>query len=230
MEDNKFFKYVWRINGIIVLIAGVLAIGVLTFVGYKLYFEATSNHSLRNIVNIQEESEVDEDWRLGHMAEIKGSPYVMVSLNSDQRYTQSYYSKSSLSPRNYLFINSTTNEQHWLFGHNKYLIADTAMLSEHGLARDDRNVRAILYQVVKKDTDGDRRLTSEDAKTISISRTDGRGYRELIEGVDIFVGHRTIDKKTLIVLYQKQGVAYSANVSLSEFTVFNKQELPKISP
>ena len=230
MEESKFFKYVWRINGLILLVAGILAIGVLAFVGYKIYLETTRERGTRNIVNIQKESEMEEEWRLGYMSEIQGTPYVMVPLNSDQSYDQSYYSKSTSSARNYLFIKSTNNEQHWLLGNSEYLITDTDMLSEHGYGKEERSIRAILYQVVTEDTNEDGRLTSKDLKTISISHSDGREYKELIQGIDHFVGHRTVDENTLLIVYQKKGVGYSANISLSDLVISNEQELPRVSP
>lgn len=230
MEESKFFKYVWRVNGLILLVAGILAIGVLAFAGYKIYSESTRDRNTRNIVNIQEESEIKEEWRLGRISETQGTPYVMVPLNSDQSYAQSYYSKSTSSARNYLFIDSKNNEQKWLFQNNKYLIADTDMLSEHGYDKEERNIRAILYQIIKQDTDKDNRLTSKDLKTISISKPNGDGYKELIEGVDVFVGHRTVDENTLLIVFQKQGVGYSAKISLSDLAISNEQELPKVSP
>ncbi len=229
MEENKFFRLVWRFNGIILMVAGILAIGALIFAGYQIYSETTSDRSIRNVVNIQKDAEIEESWQLGYMREIPGTPYVMVPLTSDQNYAQSSYSKSSSSSRNYLFINSKSNDQHWLFNKNIFLIADTEMLSEHGCGTEE-NVLAILYQVIKEDTDKDNRFTIKDFKTISISQYSGRGYKELIEDVDIFVGHRTVDENTLLIIYQKQGIGYSANVTLSDFTLHNERELPKVTP
>ena len=37
MEENKFFKLVWRFNGLVISVAGVLAVGVLLFVAFKLF-------------------------------------------------------------------------------------------------------------------------------------------------------------------------------------------------
>ena len=85
----------------------------------------------------------------------------MIPLNSDQSYAQSYYSKSSSSARNYLFINSKDNEKHWLFGTNKYLVSDVALLSEKDYDSDSSKVRVILYRIVKNDTNGDKRLTEQ---------------------------------------------------------------------
>jgi len=230
MEENRFFKYIWRFNAIVLLIAGLLAIGVLAFGGYKIYSETTRERNTRNIVNIQEGTEVEEKWQLGYLSKIQGTPYVMIPLNSDQSYAQSYYSKSSSSARNYLFINSQDNEKHWLFNTNKYLVADSEFLTEHDYGAEDRKIRAILYKVVKSDTDKDKRLTSKDIKSIGISMPNGKGYKEILQGVDVFVGHRLLDENTLLIVYQKKGVGYSANVSLSGFSLSNEEELPNVSP
>lgn len=44
------------------------------------------------------------------------------------------------------------------------------------------------------------------------------------------IGHRLVDENTLLVVYQKQGIGYSANVSLSEFELTNEAELSKVGP
>lgn len=228
MEDNTFFKNIWRINGIIIMVAGILAICVLAFAGYQIISETTRDRNTRNIVNIQGESDIKEKWQLGYMSEIKGSPYVMIPLNSDQNYAQSYYSKSSSSIRNYLFINSQTNEKHWLFNTNQYLVVDSDVLLEGDCESKENASIAILYRVVKTDTNDDKRLTNQDKLTIGMSLPDGKGYKDILDGVDVFVGHRLLDEKALLIVYQKNGTGYSSNVNLSDFVVSNEEELPKV--
>ena len=212
------------------MIAGVLAICVLAFAGYRIMKDVTRERTIRNIVNVQEENDVKEKWQLGYMSTIQGSPYVMIPLNSDQSYAQSYYSKSSSSARNYLFINSLNNEKHWLFQSSQYLIADTEFLSEKEYGSKDREVQAILYRIVKSDTNNDQRLTNDDLQTVSLSLPNGKGYTEILNGIDLFVGNRLIDKDTMLIVFQRKGKGFSANVNLSDFTISNETELPKVSP
>ena len=228
MEENKFFKLVWRFNGLILMVAGVLAIGLLIFVGYTLIKEKTGERNVTNIINIQEETDIKENWELGYMSKIQGTSSIMIPLTSDQSYAQSYYTKSSSSIRNYLFINSKNNTQNWLFKNNKYLINATDLLPEHQYNEKKDNIKVIIYKIVKQDSNKDNRLTTDDLQTIALSMPNGAGYKEIIDDVDNFVGQSLVDKNTLLLVYQKKGIGFSAKVDLSEFVITNETVLPKV--
>ena len=228
MEENRFFRFVWRFNGLVLMAAGVLAIGVLGFASYKIYKDVRRERTSRNIVKVTENQSVDEKWRLGYLTKIEGSPYLMIPLYSDQSYAQSYYSKSSQSIRNILFIHTETNERKWLYNTNEYLIVNDELLSEKEYNEKNRQIRAILYTVIKEDTNGDKRLTNDDEIVVALSKPGGEGYKEILSGVQVFVGHRFLNKDTMLIVYQKRGIGYSANVELVNFSISNEGELPKL--
>lgn len=227
-DESKFFRFVWRFNGLIIMAAGVLAIGVLGFTGYSILQDMTRDRNPRNIVNVQEESNIEETWQLGYMRRIEGSPYVMIPLSSVQDDSQSYYSKSTHLARNYLFINSQDNEKHWLFNTNEYLIENADLLSENNYNADNRQTRAILFRIVKVDSTGDQRLTNDDLQSVGLSMPDGKGYKEILTDIDLFVGSQLIDKDTLLIVFQRGGVGYSASVDLNGFVISDVAELPKV--
>jgi hypothetical protein len=227
-EENRFFRFVWRFNGLVIMIAGVLAIGVLAFTGYSIFQDVTSDREARNILNVQEENDIKESWQLGYMTRIDGSPYVMIPLYSDQDDNESSYSKSSTSARNYLFINSQDNTKNWLFKTNKYVITDTELLSEKDYDAADRKVRAILFRIIKADSNNDQRLTDDDLQSFGLSMPDGLGYTEILSDIDLFVGSRLIDEETLLIVFQRSGIGYSANIDLNGFVISHEAELPKV--
>ncbi len=227
MEENKFFRSLWRFNGLILMVAGLMSIFVLVFAGFKIFRDTKKVRNAWDIGNVQEENEVKKKWHLGYMSPIRGTPYVMVPLNSDQSYAQSYYSKTYPSVRNLIFINRRNNEKNWLFDDHQYLIADIDFLSEKQYRSDD--VRAILYKIVKSDTDKDKRLTTGDLQTVGLSLPSGKSYKEILDEIDLIIGHSAIDKNTLLIVFQRKGIGFSANVNLSTFTVSNETELTKVS-
>lgn len=208
--------------------AGVLAIGVSAFVLYEIFGDVTEERSRLNIVNAQSEDDVEEEWQLGQIMQIPGSPYVMIPLRSDRRNVQSDYSKSGLSVQNYLFINSETNESNWIFENNKHLILSAGFIPEEYYGSDQEDVQAVLYEVIKEDTNDDGSLSDEDLMTISLSRTSGDKYTEVVDDVEEFVGHAFFENDKLLIVYQKGGIGYSARIDLSGFVVSNETELSKV--
>lgn len=227
MEENKFFKLVWRFNGLIISVAGILAVGLLAFATYKLFQDVTRERTTRNIVNIEENAEIKENWKLGQFSEINDGKILMLPLNSDQSFDRAYFSKSSNSTRNYLFINTDTSEEKWLFNHTDYLIerSDRLRLGDYN---SKEPIVAILYQLVKLDSDHDNRLSAADLTTIAITKPDGSDYEELIKEVELIVDHTLLNKNELFLIYQKAGVSYSAVLNLNSRELTKSHQLPKI--
>ncbi len=92
------------------------------------------------------------------------------------------------------------------------MIAGTDLLAVNEYGVDEKEVRAILYKIVKSDTNNDKRLTSYDLQTVGLSHPSGKGFKEILEGIDLLVGHRLIDKDRLLIAFQREGIGFSANV------------------
>ncbi|MCW8864610.1 MAG: hypothetical protein OQK22_06940 [Colwellia sp.] len=227
MEDNKFFKLIWRFNGLVISVAGVLALGLLVFATYKLFQDVTRERTTRNIVNIENNTEIKESWRLGQFSELNDRKLLMIPLHSDQSFDRAYFSKSSNSTRNYLFINTETSEERWLFNHTNYLIerSDKLRLGDYN---SNEPIVAILYQLVMLDSDQDNRLSPDDLTTIAITKPDGSDYQELIKEVELIVDHTLLNKNELFLIYQKGGVSYSAVLNIDSRVLTNSHQLPKV--
>lgn len=227
MEENKFFKLVWRFNGLIISVAGILAVGLLAFATYKFFQDVTRDRTTRNIVNIEENAEIKENWKLGQLLEINDGKILMLPLNSDQSFDRAHFRKSSNSTRNYLFINTDTSEEKWLFNHTDYLIERSDML-RLGDYNSKEPIVAILYQLVKSDSDHDDRLSAADLTTIAITKPDGSDYEELIKEVELIVDHTLLNENELFLIYQKAGVSYSAVLNLNSRELTKSHQLPKV--
>ena len=227
MEENKFFKLVWRFNGLVISVAGVLAVALLVFATYKLFQDVTRERTTRNIVNIEENADIKESWKFGQFSEINDGKMLMIPLHSDQSFDRAYFSKSSNSTRNYLFINTETSEEKWLFNHTDYLIERSDRLSL-GDYNSKEPIVAILYQLVKLDSDHDSRLSAGDLTTIAITKPDGSDYKELITEVELIVDHTLLNKSELFLIYQKAGVSYSTVVNLDSHKLTKNHQLPKV--
>ncbi|NES46827.1 hypothetical protein, partial [Moorena sp. SIO2C4] len=93
---------------------------------------------------------------------------------------------------------------------------------------ESKPVIAVLYHLIKQDTNGDGRLTNNDMLTIAFTHYNGNDYQEVVSGVDRFLGYKVLNANSLLILYQRDAIAYSAKVSLDNFALSNETELPKV--
>ena len=227
MENNKFFRTIWRFNSLVISAAGVLAIAVLLFVSYKLYKDVTRERNTQNIVNLEESPEVRENWRLGQLSEVVDGQVFMVPLYSDQTFSREYFSKSSNSVRNYLFIDAKSHERRWLFKHTDYLIESNSKL-RLGDYDSRKPVQAIIYELVKIDSNHDSRLTPKDLITVAITKPDGSEYKEIISEVNQVIDWKLLSKKSLLIIFQKDQVTYSGILDLNSKKLENISQIPSV--
>lgn len=92
-----------------------------------------------------------------------------------------------------------------------------------------QEVRGILYSIVKKDTDGDERLTYKDKVTVVLSSPSGESYTEILPVIDRMISHNVVSSDAILILYKKGGVAYSAKYSLHDVRLLSESALPVIN-
>lgn len=238
MEENRFYRFVWRVNGVAIMLLLVLAIGA---GGYSIIREILQIGKHQPIItNVAADPKGEEKWKLGSPQGIDGTAFIYMPLESENKSVDvlipnlgsmvakraygGYFSPS----RNILFINSQTRDMKWLFNDNKQLIANMQMLSVQKRNEENREIDAILYQVISKDTNGDKKLTAEDIANIAISNPDGSGYKEVIQSVDQLMGSMSIKGREVLVLYQSKGKGYAATISLQDMTVRDTKEMPRV--
>lgn len=237
MEENRFFRIIWRINSITILIFLLLIIG---FVAFNFIKEVFDRKKPPVITNIAVDPQGQEKWTLGRPQEIEGTNFIYIPLVSEKKeisvqqpvlaskafnsYDHGYFSPS----RNLLFINEKTREMKWLFNDNTQMIVQIEMLSILKRYDKDRKIDAIVYQIIRKDTNGDNRLTSDDLIDIAISLPDGSQYKEVLQSVERVLGATSLGDGEILILYQYKGGGYASTFGLQNMSIKDTKEIPKI--
>jgi len=231
-SENKFFKYIWRFNALVIAGAAVLCILIFSFAAIKIFMDETRERHVTNVVNVGENAKVNEEFVLGYPDTMAGTDYVRTPLYRDQSYDMSYYLKSSGGDEvNYLFLNASNNESKWLLeSTNQLFISDTVLSDKlKNLPAETNKAVGIVYSLVEKDSDGDGRLTNKDAITISTSSTDGTQYRKLIEGIDRLYSVKQITDDKVLVLYQKNKETVSELYSIPSMKQLSRHNIPQVN-
>ncbi|WP_375783658.1 hypothetical protein ACE10Z_28110 [Bradyrhizobium sp. Pha-3] len=231
-SESSFFRFVWRFNALAIAGATIVCIVLGAYVGLAIFRQETGVRRVTNVVNIDEKDKASDVFALGSPTTIAAAPYVRVPLYRGQAYAASYYSKrSDQNIVNYLFLNTVTNENRWLFERTNQLIIDSQVLFNKAKSAPDdaRAAVGIFYVVVEKDSNGDNRLTDKDAVALAASAVDGTAYRKLIEGIEQLYSVQQIADDKVLVLYQKNQQTISELYGLPSMVRLTQTNIPKIN-
>jgi hypothetical protein len=235
---SRFFRFVWKVDALIIFAAGALAALAVSVATYKMVQHSFfSSKRSGPTVDVVGQPDAKEMLRLTKLVAIEGGPYLMVPLQSEPKSRQSGYGKEPASLRNYLFLNGDDLSMHWLLSRNDHLINKRHFLckteprmkrsgvTQEAGSEETCRVVGILYEIVKKDTDGDKRLTSKDEFTLVVSDSSGRNVQEIEEHVQALVGWKLLDTDLALLLYAKQGVYLAAKLSLRENKILERVDM-----
>ena len=233
MKKTRFFRYLWRINGVLIFFAALLMVGVLGYIA--ITFLDFGGHEAEQVVHVEPGAATKvEAPTLQSFYSVSGSTIMRAALTFGSRYSSSSFSKGgSYSTRNYLFFDSETLKAHWLFPDSRQLILECDELRE--IVQEDESKRptsraiAFFYHTIDSDTNGDKQLTRDDKINIAYSRPDGSSYTTVIKGIDRIIGSDTIDRgKRHVLAYEADKKWLTAVISLTTFKIEKTGELPAI--
>ncbi|WP_414619054.1 hypothetical protein [Calothrix sp. CCY 0018] len=208
------------------LIIGLVVLVVFGFGGYQLGRFFLREPTANTVANkkLQKDSKVKTS--LGNFSELEGTPYLMAPVNSQLNYRQDYSENKQFTIRNYLFVNVNDKSTQQLVPKNDFLFVNAQKVVLE--RRDDKIVRGIWYEVVKADSNNDKRLDNNDKITIAVSDVSGSDYTEVIDEVDRFLGSHQKNSTTLLVFYELDGREYIGEIDMLKRVLVEKVVLPAI--
>jgi len=243
MEENKFFKWLWRINAIGLFL--LLCAGLFSFVTEQLrHFQSVERIS-PPISTLAEDPKGVEKWVLGGSEKIAETPYIMLPLISEDRKVKvrdkgMYYSSRpyyiDTIAKNILFINSDKSQNSWLFKTNNQLILQHRILytvqksRNYYLSGNNKTSQAklIYYKVFDRDTNGDKIVTTDDKENFAVSSISGKGYKIIVENIERIISVSYSKKNEMHLLYQKEGMGYFLRLNIESLEIISNVALPKV--
>lgn len=237
MDTNNLFKWIWRANGLLILATFGLAFCIMILGVAEDLFK--SDFKDDKIINVAEDPKGEEKWELGSPTYIYGNDYLLLPLVSENRESKATginvlssadYSRVWRDPaKNILFLNSKTNESFWLFDDTERLILNTEQFPYHyGDDVEGAKSKAIFYELVSSDSDGDGILTYDDKLSLTMTKPDGGGYTVVLDEFDRIISKTLVDNNMALVVYLNNGVGMSVLLDLATFKVISSKKLPRI--
>ena len=201
---------------------------------------------VEGITSVADDPRGIEKWVLQNAYSLKSSTHAILALVSENQkvpwsptvyqvthapmpYGSSYQRSWT---KNILFINKVENNSSWLFRKNNQLIVEsfTFPQNNHPPFMHSKTVesKVILYKVINRDTNADKKINLSDNQDLAISDTAGKRYTVLVKGIGRIISMESIDENAMMIVYQKAGVGYSLKLSLDSFEILSDVLLPKV--
>ena len=197
MSDRwaRVFDWIWRVNGLILLVLGALALaGALMLVTEMAGF-ASRDRPEEHLTQVAGTDLSTGDLRLDDFDEVTGTRYLHAELSARQEHIASGGSRDVGFAHNILFFDTRTKQAHWLLAENDQTLPSVSFVVD-GSERQ-RTALALLVEIQPQQ--GSRRL--------SIASPGGEGLTPIAESTDALLGYHLVDKGSLLVFYVSGGVA-----------------------
>jgi hypothetical protein len=229
MKTARLFRVVWRINAVLLLAAGVLALGaVLVALVASLSWGAHREAEPPLAV-----AEQGERLFLGSAQVVGGTPFVLLPLES-RRYAKGFSSGGDEhTTRNLLFHDTRSGESRWLRPDHRTEILDFTLLQGSGGARPRWNreaaptedpVRWIRYELA---TPGPGGGGGEAPRQLAVSGPGGEQLTVVLEGVDEVLGYTPAQEGRLVVFYRQGADYFAGEVDLEQRKVARTRPIPR---
>jgi hypothetical protein len=194
MRAQRFFRYLWRIDAILILVAaGAITFGVGTLLLEEFGGKAAMRRNAEAGVAVAAEPRLD--LSLGHAEAIPGSPVLRADLFVSQGgkgFSSSGYNET----RNLLFIDPRQGTAHWLLPDNDHVIAEHSDLTEE---KDQKRHVVATVALVKPRGDHAERTNGR----LLLFDSNGTNIVEVANEVrDMHVA--TLDASEIRILYERE--------------------------
>jgi hypothetical protein len=222
MRQGRIFTWIWRVNSLIILFAGVLALASVLFaLGFSVRDRLVS-HQVEDVAKIRPPSAGKTELKLSQFTPVAGTSVLVAALEAQQDYRASFSSKEASSTRNHLFYDTATHEFYWLKPGNEALIIESQSLPAQAYTTTVKPATAVVYTLVSKDTNQDGRLTSQDHQDIALADPNGKRFRVVLSQVESLKGFSLVAPHRVVMLYMSQSQLQAADIDLASQKVLQR--------
>ena len=240
-DENKFFRYVWRFNAIILACIGIAAAGAMLYSILNPWRPAERTPA-GHFAPVPQSAEKEFTFRL----QSNGERHVvgreeLIALGrwngSPETYSLGHissggYVEETRSP-NVLAVNQVTVESHWIFkGYSRNIIANdlvyeaVASRAPSALGQQASAI-ALVMTVVDADTNKDSELTEKDRQSLYVY-CDGTTEAVPLLTADLIVSRQQTGNDRYFVIYENGSSAVAATFSIPGFKLIAEKPLPRV--
>ena len=254
-DDNKFFRWVWRFNALVVAVAGL---GVLALVGFS--FAATLmrppyDKPAGGFTPVPPAAEQNATYRIEEssygiggitlvsggvrermlaLRRWEGAPSSFGLANAIvERTSQSYVGREAVNAVNLLILNVETGDSHWMFaGYHRAIVTGEPVYPVDPYITEASQAPSIppgfmVLLVRDSDDNHDGKLDDKDRISLYAYRAGTPAPIKFLTA-DLIISTRQIGADKYMVVFEQGKSAFAAIYALDGFKLLSKKPLPKL--
>lgn len=233
MNSSRLFRAIWRVNGVLVLLAFVLVIGGTVVAAIASAWSGRHDRAEPPAAVV---AATGEELSFGAVEELQGSSVVVLPLLGRRPSKLDFSSGGGgVATRNLLFYDAGSGAAQWLRPDHRAAILDHQQLrasgaEHHGVvasAPADDPVRWIRYELATADTNHDGEIDGDDGIQVALTGIDGKELAVAIDGIDTVLGYAAPGKGKVVVFFRKGNADLAGEIDLATRKLVRTVPLPK---
>lgn len=234
-DENKFFRFVWRFNAVLLLLAmGFLAV-LIAGKAWKPDFDPLNFNRPSAYLEAQMKAASLQHYFLAPVEVVYGvenptPPETLYSLSRQRNGFDMFEPFAAAEAVNVLALDEKAKTSRWLFAPGKRVILSQTMLHNYETTKvpnteQDAYITRVIglaMIVVDTDTDKDGKLTSKDRQALYFYRLDGKAPAKILSAGRILLQTGTGETKHLHLFYQDEGKTFAVSYSVPAFELSSK--------
>lgn len=225
-KSERFFSWVWRINGLIVLVVASLALVGLGVLSFGIGIFTSRDAPQTQVTDVAGANLVAEDLKFGGFRVIQGTDFLYAELATPSRYIGSGSSDGFGTARNLLFFDTKSKKAHWLFENTDNDILSWKIVFNEPRRNMTESKQSKLFAVgfVLQLADHVEGAKADRPRSLVFVSPDGKDVLQIVDSIDSQLGQYHIDSETVLIFYVRDG---SVNVlDLDTFNAVVRSDLP----
>lgn len=206
-KSERFFTWVWRINGLIVLTVASLGLFAFGAFAFNVGVFANRDRPETQLTDVAGADLVAEDLKLGSFKPLRGTDFIFAQLALPSKYVGSGSSGAVGTARNLLFFDTKSKTANWLFPNTdhdiltQWFVHDRPFRGTTQVGMVDPTVIGLLLELAEHIDDA----RIDQTRKLVFASADGKKVTPISESVDGLLGQRHVDANTLLIFYVRDG-------------------------
>jgi len=212
-RSNRFFMWVWRINGLLLLALGLLAVMGATALVFNIGLFWSRDRPEQHLAQVAGANLTAKGFRLGEFRRIAGTQFLYAQLAPPSEYIGSGSSGGLGTARNLLFFDTVTKKAHWFLPDNDQTIRSFSFLmdppnvncwnDDGEPCKRDQKAIALLVETEAPQTTA----ATGGSRTVALASQDGRDLTPIARSIGGLLGYHQPSADSVLVFYVSAGSA-----------------------